>query len=311
VLEKMGLGPEDVLLKLNPALVVGRMTGFRRDGKYKDMAGHDINYIAVAGVLSMMGRQGQTPYAPGNIIGDFAGGGAVCFMGILLALLQRQRTGKGQVVEANMVDGAAHMASFLRFNTKTPMWSGERGTNILDGGCPYYDTYETKDGRFMAVGPLEPQFFAALVKGLGFAPTKWAQTRYDRRTWPEMRATFTRLFKEKTRDEWERIYDGTDACCTPVLTQGELEKGGYDQRPIVTLKETPGFAIAKSSTSDRQPSEGQGTGVDGSGWTASGLRPGDGGEHILSQWAGWRRGRDYAVVDGGLAISNSEQKSKL
>jgi alpha-methylacyl-CoA racemase len=151
VLEKAGLDPSAVLLNLNPRLIVARMTGFRRDGKYSMMAGHDINYIAVSGVLSMLGRAHEKPFAPGNIIGDFAGGGAVCFMGILLALLARHTTGRGQVVEANMVDGSAHLASMPRLGTKKPVWSGPRGTNMLDGGCPYYDTYETKDGKYFAL----------------------------------------------------------------------------------------------------------------------------------------------------------------
>jgi alpha-methylacyl-CoA racemase len=151
VLEKAGLGPEDVLLKLNPRLIVARMTGFRRDGKYSSMAGHDINYIAVSGVLSMLGRKGEKPYPPGNILGDFAGGGAMCFMGILLALLARERDGKGQVVEANMVDGSAILATMPRLSLKTPMWNQERGTNLLDGGSPFYDTYKTKDGKYMAM----------------------------------------------------------------------------------------------------------------------------------------------------------------
>jgi alpha-methylacyl-CoA racemase len=151
VLEKAGLCPTTVLLKLNPKVIVARLTGFRRDGKYKDMAGHDINYIAVSGVLSMLGRAHEKPYAPGNIIGDFAGGGATVFMGILLALLARGTTGRGQVVEANMVDGSQYLATMPRLSTKNPVWRGKRGTNLLDGACPYYDTYETKDGGYMAV----------------------------------------------------------------------------------------------------------------------------------------------------------------
>jgi alpha-methylacyl-CoA racemase len=150
VLEKAGLAPE-TLMRVNPRLIVARLTGFRRDGKYKDMAGHDINYIAVSGVLSMLGRAGEKPYAPGNIIGDFAGGGATAFMGILLALFARERNGRGQVVEANMVDGSAYLATMPRLSTKRFGWGGERGTNLLDGGCPYYDTYETADGGYMAV----------------------------------------------------------------------------------------------------------------------------------------------------------------
>jgi alpha-methylacyl-CoA racemase len=151
VLEKAGLDPHTVLLARNPRLITARLTGFRRDGKYKDMAGHDINYIGVSGVLSMLGRAGEKPYAPGNIVADFAGGGATAFMGILMALIARERTGKGQVVEANMVDGSAYLATFPRLGMKSFMWSRERGDNLLDGGGPYYDTYETKDGKFMAV----------------------------------------------------------------------------------------------------------------------------------------------------------------
>jgi alpha-methylacyl-CoA racemase len=151
VLEKAGLGPEDVLLKLNPKLIVGRMTGFRRDGKYSMMAGHDINYIAVSGVLSLFGRKGERPYPPGNLVGDFAGGGAMCFIGILLALLARDRMNFGQVVEANMVDGSSILATMPRLGLKTQVWNKERGTNMLDGGAPFYQTYETKDGGYMAV----------------------------------------------------------------------------------------------------------------------------------------------------------------
>jgi alpha-methylacyl-CoA racemase len=151
VLEKAGLGPEDVLMKLNPRLIVARMTGFRRDGKYSAMAGHDINYIAVSGVLSMFGRKGEKPYPPGNVVGDFAGGGAMCFIGILLALLARGESGNGQVVEANMVDGSAVLATMPRLGLKRGVWGGERGENMLDGGAPFYDTYETREGRYMAV----------------------------------------------------------------------------------------------------------------------------------------------------------------
>jgi alpha-methylacyl-CoA racemase len=151
VLEKSGLCPHSVLQKLNPRLITVRLTGFRRDGKYKDMAGHDINYIAVSGVLGMLGRAGELPYAPGNIVGDFAGGGLTAVLGILLALAARERSGRGQVVEANMVDGSAYLATFPRLSTKGFLWSQERGKNLLDGGCPWYDTYETKDQKYMAV----------------------------------------------------------------------------------------------------------------------------------------------------------------
>jgi len=313
VLEKMGLGPEEVMLKINPRLIIARMTGFRRDGKYKDMAGHDINYIAVSGVLSMLGRAGDKPYPPGNIVGDFGGGGAVCFMGILLALLQRERTGYGQVVEANMVDGSAHLATMPRFNLKTPMWSGPRGTNPLDGGAPYYDTYETSDGKYVAVGALEPQFYAELLKGLSIDVERdaWPTNRMEKQTWERQKEAFTKLFKQKTRAEWEKIFDGTDACVTPVLEQRELEKSGFDQRPIVTLKGSPGKAISDGDADTRAAATGSGIGVEGSGWTTPGLRPGEGGEEVLSRWMGWNKGRHYEVKDGGLELVNKNQRSRL
>lgn len=310
VLEKSGLGPESVLLKLNPRIVVARMTGFRRDGKYKDMAGHDINYIAVSGVLSMLGRAGEKPYPPGNIVGDFAGGGAVCFMGILLALMSREKTGRGQVVEANMVDGSAFMASMPRFAQSTPMWSKPRGTNMLDGGSPYYDTYETKDGKYMAVGALEPQFFAALIKGMGIEDGSWGGKREDVKTWPKMKEIFSRTFKSKTRSEWEAIFDGTDACCTPVLEQGELKEAGFEQRPVVTLKESPAFAMKRNSQSEAAIN-GQGNGVEGDGWVAAGLRPGEGGEEVLADWLGWSRGNQYELRSGGLEAASQGDKAKL
>ena len=298
-------------MRLNPRLIVARMTGFRRDGKYKDMAGHDINYIAVSGVLSMLGRKDEKPYAPGNLIGDFAGGGAVCFLGIVLALLHRERTGYGQVVEANMVDGSAFMASMPRLATKFPVWSQPRGTNQLDGGCPYYDTYETKDGKYMAVGALEPQFYAALLKGLEISESSFGGNRMDKKTWPKQEQLFTAKFKSKTRAEWESIFDGTDACCTPVLTQIELEGAGFDQRPIVTLKHTPGLAMHEAEAEGRPPAEGQGIGVAGNAWESKGLQPGTGGEDILATWMGWTKGRHYELKDGGLEFVGKGGRPKL
>ncbi|KAI8933331.1 hypothetical protein NX059_009955 [Plenodomus lindquistii] len=306
VLEKAGLGPEDVLLKINPRLIVARMTGFRRDGKYKDMAGHDINYIAVSGVLSMLGRQGEKPYPPGNLMGDFAGGGVMCFLGILLALLAREKSGKGQVVEANMVDGSAILATMPRLGMKTQLWSAERGTNLLDGGAPFYDTYETKDGGFMAVGAIEPQFFAALLRGLQLQPTDLPGDRDNKADWPVLKTFFAKVFLSKTRNEWETIFDGTDACCTPVLTQRDLEGRGFDQRPAVTLRNTPGFAITEGSD-DRSAAEGQGIGWEGSGWTEKGLLPGEGGEETIQRWMGWRKGKHYDEVEGGLVWKDSSK----
>ncbi|KAJ6070354.1 hypothetical protein N7467_011673 [Penicillium canescens] len=293
VLERLGLSPTEVLLKHNPRLIVARMTGFRRDGKYKDMAGHDINYIAVSGVLSMLGRAGEKPYAPGNILGDFAGGGAICFQGVLLALISRSHTGRGQVIEANMVDGSAYLATFPRLARQTPAWGEPRGQNLLDSGCPYYDTYETKDaGKYFAVGALEPQFYAALLRGLNLDPKKTPK-REDRANWPALRDIFTRRFKDKTRAEWEVIFDGTDACATPVLEQDELEASGYEQRPIVHLASTPAAPIQ----------------ADQGGWSGGVLVPGDGGAETLRVWMGWEQDKDFTVrQDGALLPANGRTK---
>ncbi|KAI1152279.1 CoA-transferase family III domain-containing protein [Nemania diffusa] len=300
VLEKLGFGP-DVLLQINPRLIYGRMTGFRRDGRYAAMAGHDINYLAVSGVLSMLGRRGDKPHPPINILGDFAGGGAVLFQGILLAVIARERTGRGQVVEANMVDGANYLATFPRLARKTPMGNHPRGENHLDGGCPFYDTYETRDGKYMSVGALEPQFYATLVKGLGVVHKGWDQTRWDRDTWPEMKAAFETVFKSKTRSEWEAVFDGTDACCLPVLDYSELEDNlgrEGDQRPSVKLRETPCLAV------DQEAKEGQGAGVPGSGYEAYPLGLGEGGEEALQKWFSFSRGQDFDVEKGGLVLAS-------
>ncbi|KAH8775346.1 CoA-transferase family III domain-containing protein [Diaporthe sp. PMI_573] len=322
VMERLGLGPSD-LCAANPGLVYARMTGFRRDGRYAAMAGHDINYLAVSGVLGMLGwgngdgshPAGLRPAPPINILGDFAGGGAVLFQGILMALLARGRTGRGQVVEANMVDGAGYLATFPRLARKTPMGDGPRGTNVLDGGCPYYDTYRTRDGGYVAVGALEPQFYAALIKGLGLEGQGWEERRLDRDCWPEMRAVFGEIFGGRTRSEWEAVFDGTDACCTPVLDYAELEgardgdRREGDQRPTVTLRDTPCLAVesgARPSSADAA-SRGQGPGVHGDGYVGKPLAPGEGGEVALKAWLGWEKGRQYDVENGGLVLTTGSK----
>lgn len=291
VLEKLGIGPTDTLLKINPRLIVARLTGFRRDGQYSSMAGHDINYLAVSGVLSMLGSSAVVqpsnrplpPLPPGNILGDFAAGGHMCFTGIMLALFARSRTGRGQVVEANMVDGANYLATMPRISTKVPyQWDKPRGQNLSDGGCPYYNVYECKDdGKYMAVAGLEPQFFAELVKRLGLEDQGWVISRERRATWPAIKTAFEQRFRQKMRREWEEIFDGADACVTPVFTHAELEATGYEQRPAVTLSETPSLPLGNS------------------GWNVEVLEPGEGGEKSLFEWLGWMKGRDYEVVNGG------------
>lgn len=309
VLEKLGLGP-DTLLKINPRLIYGRVTGFRRDGKYAMMAGHDINYLAVSGTLSLLGREGQKPHAPGNILADFAGGGANLFQGILLAVVARATSGKGQVVEANMVDGSSHLATFPRMALKRPLGGRGRGRNLLDGGCPWYDTYETKDGRYMAVGALEPQFFKELIKGLGLSGQGWEDNRFDISRWQELKNVFEAKFKTKSRTEWEIIFDGTDACCTPVLTYPELETEKFregDQRPSVSLRDSPCLSITGEAGGDHSIGV-QGEGVLGGGYEPSTLGPGVGGEVVLERWFGWRRGEQYDVQKGGLILTPTGSK---
>jgi len=286
VLETLGLDPNE-LLTANPRLIIARLTGFRRDGKYASMAGHDINYLAVSGVLSQLGRKGEAPYAPANIVADFAGGGLMCAFGILAALISRAKTGNGQVVEANMVDGSAYLASFMRYGLKTPFWNKQRGENVLDGGSPWYDVYECKDGGYMAIGAaLEMKFSKVLIKGLGM-DDEFLKRRDDPEAWPMHREIFQKRFLEKTRLEWERVFDGKDACCTPVLEQAELEREGYEQRPAVVLSESPGLKISETEA-----------------WKSKGLAPGVGGEDILEKWVGWKRDKDYRVEKGGLVKVN-------
>ncbi|GAB2855990.1 CaiB/BaiF CoA-transferase family protein [Actinoallomurus bryophytorum] len=219
VTERLGFGP-DICLERNRGLVYGRMTGWGQEGPMAQMAGHDINYIAIAGALDPIGRAGERPLPPLNLVGDFGGGGMLLAVGVLAALFERSRSGRGQVVDAAMVDGAALLTSFIHGMRGQGLWQDARGTNLLDGGAPFYDTYETADGLHMSVGALEPQFYAALLRGLGLEGED-LPAQNDQARWPEMRARFTEVFKAKTRDEWTRIFDGTDACVAPVLGLGE------------------------------------------------------------------------------------------
>ena len=253
VLERLGAGPE-VACARNPRLVYARLTGYGQTGAYANMAGHDIDYIAISGALSLIGRRGEKPLAPVNLLGDFAGGGMACAMGIAFALLERQKSGKGQVIDAAMADGAAHLAYFLYKFRAAGHWSDERGTNFLDGAAPFYDTYRTKDGKFVAVGAIEPQFYAALLHGLGLDP-KTMPDQNDRKHWAETAKRFTDLFASKTRAEWCAIFDGTDACVAPVLGLGEAGdhphnrargllvegEGGLEPVPAPRLSRTPGI----------------------------------------------------------------------
>ncbi len=220
VAERLGFGP-DVCAERNPALIFARMTGWGQDGPLAHTAGHDIDYIAVSGALYPIGRAGERPVPPLNLIGDFGGGGMLLAIGVLAALVERQRSGRGQVVDAAMVDGSALLTSFIHGLRASGSWRDERGVNLLDGGAPFYDTYQTADGRFVAVGALEPQFYAALLAGLGLAGAD-LPAQLDVSGWPVLRERFTEIFAGRTRDEWIAVFDGTDACVAPVLSPDEV-----------------------------------------------------------------------------------------
>jgi len=217
----MGLGPEDCA-KVNERLIYGRMTGWGQTGPRSKQAGHDINYISLNGVLHAIGRAGERPVPPLNLVGDFGGGSMFLLLGILSALFERQTSGKGQVVDAAMVDGSSVLVQMMWGMRALGLWTDERGTNMLDTGAPYYDTYECADGRYVSVGAIESQFYAAMLDGLGLDP-KDLPEQNDRSRWPELRAAFTQAFASKDRDHWAKVFADSDACVTPVLAFGEVE----------------------------------------------------------------------------------------
>jgi len=226
VAERLGFGPE-VCAERNPRLVYGRMTGWGQEGPLAPTAGHDIDYIAVSGALSLVGRAGERPVPPVNLLGDFGGGGMLLALGVLAALLERERSGLGQVVDAAMVDGSALLTSFVYGLRAAGGWQDARGVNLLDGGAPFYDTYQTADGGYVAVGALEPQFYAALLAGLGLSGAG-LPPQLDRAGWPVLRARFAEVFATRTRDEWAAVFAGSDGCVAPVLTAAEAPGHPYN-----------------------------------------------------------------------------------
>jgi alpha-methylacyl-CoA racemase len=222
VMERLGLGP-DVCLERNSRLVYGRMTGFGQTGPLASAAGHDINYIALAGALDPIGRRGQPPTPPLNLVGDFGGGGLMLAFGMVCALLERARSGKGQVVDAAMVDGAATLMTIFHAAQQSGWWREERGTNLLDTGAPFYDVYETADARYVSIGSIEPQFYAELRKLTGLDETD-SGAQLDRSRWPELRESLRNVFKTKTRAQWCAIMEGSDVCFAPVLSISEARR---------------------------------------------------------------------------------------
>lgn len=239
VTERLGLGPDDCLAR-NPKLVYGRMTGWGQEGGLSQSAGHDIGYIAITGVLHAIGRAGGPPQVPMNLLGDFAGGSMYLVTGVLAALLEARTSGQGQVVDAAIVDGAAHLSTFIHGFLAGGLWADERGVNMLDTGAPWYDVYETADGKHMAVGAIEPQFYAEFLRLLNLSGVAGRghggetgdadalPNQHDRSGWPELRDRFAAAFKARTRDEWAEIFLPSDACVAPVLSLTEAAEHPYN-----------------------------------------------------------------------------------
>jgi len=222
VMERLGVGP-DVCLKRNPKLVYGRMTGWGQTGPLADAAGHDMNYIAISGALHAIGTNGKKPVPPLNLVGDFGGGALYLALGIVAAILEAQRSGKGQVVDVAMSDGAASLMTMFYGMTAMGIWKDERGANMLDGGAHFYDTYETKDGKFVAIGSIEPQFYKELMEKTGITDPAFA-AQMDRNAWPALKEKLGAVIKTKTRDEWDAIMLGSDVCYAPILSLAEAPK---------------------------------------------------------------------------------------
>jgi alpha-methylacyl-CoA racemase len=260
VMERLGLGPE-ICAERNPRLVFGRVTGWGQTGPLAAEVGHDINYIALSGALSMMGEPDRPPRPPLNLVGDYGGGAMLLVTGVLAGLLEAGTTGRGRVVDAAMTDGSALLTSLFHALAARGLWSPQRGANLLDGGAPFYRCYTCRDGRFIAVGALEPQFHAALLAGLGLAPEAFPQ--YDLPRWPAQHARLEAIFATRDRDDWAAHFAGTDACVTPVLTLAEapahphnaaratfIDRGGAQPAPAPRFGATEAVPAAEPEPLD-------------------------------------------------------------
>ncbi|CAG9187133.1 CaiB/BaiF CoA transferase family protein [Cupriavidus pinatubonensis] len=262
-MERLGLGP-DVALARNPKLVYGRMTGWGQTGPMADRAGHDLNYIALSGVLSGIGRAGEAPVPPLNLVGDYGGGGMLLALGVVAALLHVQRGGKGQVVDAAMTEGAAQLGAVIWGLLASGNWREERQSNVLDGGAPWYDSYRTRDGKYMAIGPVEGRFYAELLDKLGLAGEE-LPAQYDRSGWPLLRRHFEAAFLARTREEWCAVFEGSDACWAPVLDFSEAPshphhraRGSFIEIDgVVQPAPAPRFLGAPSEVRGAAPQRGQ------------------------------------------------------
>ncbi len=253
VMERLGLGPE-VCRARNPRIVYGRMTGWGQEGPLANAAGHDINYIALTGALHAIGRPDQPPVAPLNLVGDFGGGGMLLAFGVVCALVERAGSGKGQVVDAAMVDGASTLMGMLYGMRAMGFWKDERGANLLDTAAHFYDVYETKDGRYVSVGSIEPQFYALLLEHTGLADEDLPR-QMDRASWAGLKERMTAIFKSKTRDEWCEIMEGTDVCFAPVLSMDEAPEHPHMKQRATFVEFAGVTQPAPAPRFDRTPPE--------------------------------------------------------
>jgi alpha-methylacyl-CoA racemase len=264
VTERLGLGPEELLAR-NPRLVYGRMTGWGQDGPLAPRAGHDINYISLSGALWPIGRAGERPVPPLNLVGDFGGGGMLLAFGVVAGILEARASGRGQVVDAAMVDGSASLMAMTYGFIAAGIWREERGANLLDTGAHFYEVYETSDGRYMAVGAIEPQFYAELLVGLGLDNDE-LPAQMDRSSWPQMKERFAAVFASRTRDEWTKVFEDTDACCSPVLSPSEasthphnLARRAFTDAAPVAPQPVPRFSATPGEITQAPSAPGSGT----------------------------------------------------
>jgi len=272
VMERLGLGPEQCMAR-NPRLVYGRMTGWGQEGPLAQAAGHDINYIALTGALHSIGRKGEAPVPPLNLVGDFGGGGVYLALGVVAALLETQKSGRGQVIDVAMIDGAASLMAAIYGLRAAGRWTDQRGDNILDTGAHYYDVYETRDGQYVAVGSIEPKFYAELLRLTGLEHEELPRQN-DRTSWPTLKERVAAIFRTKTRDEWCRLMEGSEVCFAPVLSMQEAprhphnrERGTFVEfEGVVQPAPAPRFARTPS-TIQRPPA-----------------KPGEHTEEALREW---------------------------
>ncbi|MEP4149040.1 MAG: CaiB/BaiF CoA-transferase family protein [Halioglobus sp.] len=253
VMERLGLGP-DVCLQRNPKLVYGRMTGWGQDGPLANEVGHDLNYVALTGALHAMGRAGEKPAIPLNLVGDFGGGGMMLAYGMVCALLESKTSGAGQVVDAAMIDGAATLMASSYAANQVGFWSDERGTNVLDSGAHFYEVYETADGKYITIASVEPQFYAALMEALG-ENVEGMENQWDIGNWPEFKSELEVLFKQRTRDQWDSFFDGLDICYSPVLSMAEVRHHPHHQARGTFLDDGEIWQPAPAPRFSRTPGE--------------------------------------------------------